>query len=210
MLPTLFVIETSEIRWFYQGAIPESVLEWYDNCPGEKIAEPNRTDRYFVYVDNRAGIKIREGRIELKRLTGWTETFTVVMNHTAHREEWRKWSFRLASSNDPGRTGIDSIPDWIDVSKSRSLRIYQPTAEGKLVPKEFASSDSCQVELSRIKSNGGWWWSLGFESTGDAERRQRLLHLVAEKLLNRLRGVDLRDENCYGYPRWITKMYKLE
>jgi hypothetical protein len=206
MLPALFVVETSEIRWFYQGEIPEIVLDWYDDCPGEKVDEPERTDRYFVGASPEVGIKIREGRLELKRLIDRTETIAMARVHTAYQEEWRKWSFRLAVNNDGSWAGIDSTLDWIDVSKLRSLRFYQPTAAGILVPKETAMSEGCQLELSRIQSKDQRWWSLGFESTGDVNRRQKSMHLVARNLLKSLRGVDLQGEDCFGYPRWIAKM----
>ncbi|MFN2285080.1 MAG: hypothetical protein ACK2UQ_11710, partial [Anaerolineae bacterium] len=59
---------TVETRWFYPGIIPSDVLAWYHYGERAPEAQPTRIDYYLRLSDHGdLGIKLREGRIEIKQ-----------------------------------------------------------------------------------------------------------------------------------------------
>ena len=51
---------TTEIRWFVLGQIPTVIDEWFDNCPGDWLTQPTRTDSYLRLRESKSlGIKLR-------------------------------------------------------------------------------------------------------------------------------------------------------
>ncbi|NIV28827.1 MAG: hypothetical protein GWN58_04720, partial [Anaerolineae bacterium] len=62
MYPTL------EARWFMRGSIPHEVREWFARGEPAPIHEPPRMDHYLrLQRSNALGIKLREGRLEIKQ-----------------------------------------------------------------------------------------------------------------------------------------------
>ena len=61
-------LSTTEVRWFRRGSIPQSVRQWFSTLGRQPEFQPPRLDYYLRLLDGDAlGIKIREGKVEVKQ-----------------------------------------------------------------------------------------------------------------------------------------------
>lgn len=196
---------TVEVRWFYAGPIPTEVLEWFQWEAWTPEDQPYRVDRYLRLEGMRSlGIKLREGRLELKQRH---RSYGIV--HFDERisgfvESWRKWSFGTTESG--ARLDILLAPDssWIDVQKERKLRRYQLAKDGWVVSDlERYPPQGCNLELTSIMIGQRPWYSLGLEAFGDEGRLVEDLHTVAQHALVQGAAPTLSHKDSYSYPAWL-------
>lgn len=200
------ILYTTELRWFVPGLIPPEVTTWFDNCPGSWLPQPDRTDMYYRASDtSRLGIKIRQGRLELKERTGISENHRVRENITGWIESWRKWSFELAMGLDTGYWEQWADNFWLAVRKRRQLYLYQAINDDSLMALDLAQGSICQVELTSIEVSDMKWWSLGFEASGVKENQRELLAQIATILLEPVDNFRLLEIDSMGYPEWLMK-----
>jgi hypothetical protein len=202
------MLKTAEIRWFHRDAPPEETRRYVE---GENTRELKRTDLYLAGTETpHLGVKLREGRIELKQLTNREPGSGRLPWLQGWIEHHCKWSFPLADAGAAADlTGTqDTRPSWIAVEKSRLLRIYEVLEDGEVVQVtervDFPTFNGCSLELVALTVGGVGWWSLGLEAVGPEERRVENL-LV---LLRRMRPVLTYplyslDRSC-GYAPWLT------
>jgi hypothetical protein len=195
------------VRWFYEGSLPPAVLEWFQRDEPEPEVQPRRLDYYFhiAGVDS-LGIKLREGRIELKqRELQWPNT---ALHKRVHGvlEQWCKWGFGLA---DPvtslAATGVPASV-WIGVEKKRIVRRYD--VSGNCVRAAGGGEypgRGCVWELTEIGISGRPWWSLGLEAYGGEEVREDLVR-VAQHLLVDGEPPTLRAEDSFSYPELLEML----
>ena len=198
---------TVETRWFYPpGPIPQDVLAWYHYGERAPEAQPTRIDYYLRLPGNDdLGIKLREGRIEIKQRA---EQYGVEHLHEhVHGlvEGWRKWSFGV---NDLGG-GLGDLagarPAWIAVRKARRLRRYLVTEAEDIVPIGGAeiAPHGCHIELAEITISNETWWSLAFEAFGPEAALHTTLTRVAQHVLRGDAVPHLNAEHSYGYAYWL-------
>lgn len=199
---------TVEVRWFYEGRVPEIVREWFRRGAYGPDEQPRRVDHYLRLGETESlGIKLREGRIEIKQRH---RPHGVVRFHERAAglvEGWRKWSLPLAGVGEGLAHALVPASAWIAVQKERSLRIYGMGSGGLLfpVPGVAYPEQGCGVELAAVEVGGAVWWSLAFEAFGDESSLQENLVSAVEDLFAR-EGVPLLLEaqaSC-GYPRWLA------
>jgi hypothetical protein len=199
---------TAEVRWFTQGAIPSEVLGWFHESGSAFDEQPLRVDYYLRIVESESmGVKLREGRLEIKQRYGKPKIVHFSEHTTGRVEKWRKWSFRLAGTSSVPAGLRASSNLWIGVRKERKLRTYLVTGtesvisdcDGKII------DHGCGWELAKIgiEGIGEAWWSLGFEAFGrEVALRDTLLHVAGQNLKKRAAPF-FELENSYGYPRWL-------
>jgi hypothetical protein len=203
------MLTTSEVRWFYPGEIPEAVRAWYMAGDGKPYVEAPRTDHYLIIEESDAlGVKIREGRMDVKqRYDGaWSLTFN---NSVAGRVEcWRKWSFELAEAGE-GLALLRASGAWVAVEKARVMRDYAVKLDGTLIvlPAMVTPPRGCSVELSRVRAAGHAWWSLCFEATGHADELAEILDVAARHVFRREPDFQFKPAYSYGYPRWLQVLF---
>ena len=200
MFPTL------ETRWFYPGSIPGDVLAWYHYGERAPEAQPTRID-YYLRLEGHddLGIKLREGRIEIKQRA---EQYGVEHLHKCVHglvEGWRKWSFGV---NDMG-SGLSGLtgprPSWIAIRKARRLRRYLVTDAGDVIAAAVAeiAPQGCHIELAEIVIHSETWWSLAFETFGP----EAALHTTFTRIAQHVLGGDtvphLDAAHSYGYAQWM-------
>jgi hypothetical protein len=197
---------TMEVRWFYGGTIPPDMVGWFHQADQHSADPSPRVDHYLRIAEgDTLGIKLREGRIELKqrhrqygavRLHGWVAG---IMEH------WRKWSFPLAGLNDGLKGAAHPASDWIDVYKRRWLQRYEVLDEEKIaaVSSQYYPDQGCDFELTEVRAAGAAWWTLGFEAFGNEDTIQENLRLLADRVLGFTDPPVLAVEDSYGYPRWL-------
>ena len=62
------MFSTVEVRWFFNAGIPKEIQYWFDQVNSLPAAQPVRTDHYLQQEENTGlGVKLREGRIEIKQ-----------------------------------------------------------------------------------------------------------------------------------------------
>ena len=197
---------TVEVRWFYEGMVPPAVLQWFQQADQELVQQPPRMDYYLRITDREGlGIKLREGRIEIKQRH---QQLGIVRFHervAGAIEYWRKWSFELGEMHGglAVRAAVDS--SWIGVSKARGLRRYRLTGERKVVAMstEAYADRGCDLELTNVRVGEKAWWSLSFEAFGSEPTLRENLLLVAKQVfaIGEPPALDARD-SC-GYPKWL-------
>jgi hypothetical protein len=203
------VFPTAEVRWFHRGAAPPEIVTWFGQGEREPEAQPARTDSYLRLSDNDAlGIKLREGRFEVKRRQQDGEIVRWGDRVAGRVELWRKWSFALAASPGSLDTLLASSRTWLEIHKARSLRKYQvtPDREVQAVPATQFPAQGCGLELTAITVEGDHWWSLAFEAFGDEDRLREWLFLVIEHVLAQAPTPILQPQHSFGYPGWLQEV----
>jgi hypothetical protein len=199
-----------EVRWFYQGTIPAEVAEWFHSGTSRPEEQPPRVDYYLCLkkIDG-LGIKLREGRMEVKRRQRQHGILHFHERAAGLVEHWRKWGFGLSTGG--GELAHSLLPTscWLGVQKERQLRKYRVTGDDRLVPVPIGEypERGCSVELSTLRVEGQDWWSLCFEAFGDESLLRQALLLVVEQVLARERvPFPLDAKASYGYPGWLASL----
>lgn len=199
------MLATEEIRWFFAGTIPLPVAAWFEACVSDMPAQLPRTDYYLRLAEGDSlGIKLREGRIEVKQREEAGTLIQLGERAAGRMESWRKWSFELAGTEE----SVPGTPQWAGVWKARRWCLFVVEENGRIIPALPATilEQGCACELTdvRLADSSEQWWSLGFEAFGGTavERRERLLH-VARQFLGREDAPPLAAEQSYSYPKWL-------
>ena len=148
---------TMEVRWFYEGTVPPEVLEWFQQGTRKPEEQPRRVDYYLRLTDGDSlGIKLREGRIEIKQRHRQCGVVCLHKRATGVVEHWRKWSFGLAEAYGEPASVAAAAPSWIGVGKRRRLRTYRLTRgkEAVTVSALETIDQGCNLELANIEVHG--------------------------------------------------------
>jgi hypothetical protein len=193
---------TVEVRWFFEGALPDAVRRWFEALEdAAAIDQPARTDLYVQPTGPAMNVKVREGRLEVKRREAVGPRQPLADGVQARLETWRKWGFPLQ----PG-AAQEAADDahWIAVRKRRWLRNYQRSETGvALVGETETPEAACQVEISEIGARGETGWSLCFEAFGATDRLESVLRATAVHVLSGDVPFTLAPEQAQGYPAWL-------
>ena len=199
---------TMEVRWFGRGGLPHEVQAWFESGQERPEEQASRVDHYLrVPHTNSLGIKLREGKVEVKQLH---QRHGVVRLHervTGMMEHWRKWSFLIAQ---PGALAdaLSPASSWVSVRKERELRKYQVTdsAAVKAIPTDHYPARGCYVELARLGVAGEVWWSLALEAFGNEGALRDTVSLVAKYVFGTGEPPPLEARASYGYPEWLQRL----
>jgi hypothetical protein len=194
---------TVEVRWFYRGAIPPAIVDWFGRGEGQ----PARIDYYLHLSDGGGlGIKLREGRIEVKQRSREYGVVSFGQRIAGRVEAWRKWSYPFIE----GRADLEQMASpaasWIGVRKERVLRKYQLTADNRLFVVRAGEypARGCNLELAAIHVGDEAWWSLAFEAFGEEATLRENFGLVAGHVFASPDPPVLEAERSHGYPRWLS------
>ncbi len=198
---------SGEIRWFFEGPVPDDVRRWFESTD-LGISEPRRTDDYLLLPGcTTTGVKLREGRFEIKALTRSPIPASYANRVSGLKDGWIKWS-RKAGDEQALRDILVSDEDtWIPVSKQRYLRLFslEHGTPEELAPRSRNLERGCQVELGSITLDGNRQaWSLSFEAFGAADEVLDLVDPVVELFAADPPPVALRQEHSMSYPVWLA------
>ncbi|MCB9420247.1 MAG: hypothetical protein H6667_10595 [Ardenticatenaceae bacterium] len=196
------MFSTQEMRWFFAGAVPPLVAAWFGAQVCAALSQPPRTDFYLqLDGDDSLGVKLREGRMEVKQREGAGVPVQLGEQAVGQMESWRKWSFGLADTG-------NVTEQWVGVWKARRWCLFDVGENGRIIPTLPATvlEQGCACELTEIHlvDSPEPWWSLGLEAFGGTavQRRERLL-LVAKTFLTQPGAPSLPSEQSYSYPKWL-------
>lgn len=194
---------TAEVRWFFEGPVPDAARVWFRAVAGEPPLEA-RTDRYVRPASpDSLGVKWREGKLEVKRRVGVVGEERFHARVAGRVERWRKWSFELASEAGLARPA----GDWVEVAKRRQVRYFAAEPGGvRWLESGERSAQACGLELGEVRIGDAVWWSVCFEAFGPdegalADRLQRVAsHAVAEA-----EPPALGAAHALSYPAWLVQ-----
>jgi hypothetical protein len=151
-------------------------------------------------------IKVREGRLEVKRRYGNVETIELCPEARGQLESWRKWSIDLGNVERlPASVPTDT---WIPVTKRRRLCAFRKLS-GRWRPVSFdlvSFDGGCEMEMTTLRVGSQGWWTLAFEAFGPAKGNRAALLSLSTQIFSSLDPPDLSTPDSYGYPRWLDQL----
>lgn len=196
----MFLFHTDEVRWFFSGQVPPDVAEWFaGRC--DPVLQPERTDLYLTGLDESVGIKLREGRLEVKQRRGAGEAVRFGGGVEGLAEGWTKWGFGLAEADAPRMDG-----DWLPVTKTRWLRFFEVSGEGDVTSLPRYPNRGGGLELTEVSvPSGEVWWTIGVEVLGPDEYRRGDMDALVAWLMAASDGPELPLESSMSYPGWMVR-----
>jgi len=188
-----------ELRWFFEGPLPDKVEEWLHKKEFEK--ETLRTDTYLLFPSSELGVKIREGKLEIKYLVTAEEFHSEDSRISGRTEMWRKSSLPL---KDPSTNHLQVIKGpQITVEKERYRRLYGINPSTKIViPSNKKVAQGIIVEVTKLTIDGIQWWTIALDALG--ENQKECLQLGVKSVLNDYQGPKPKKEKSYSYPKWLS------
>jgi hypothetical protein len=201
--PGVSVDVTAEVRWFFDGRLPEDVVSWFTLDGTTGLAE-SRYDTYRLGGPIDIGMKYRFGSIlELKRREGAPEPISMGPDEDGWLERWRRWS----PADDLVEVGEDTTR--VDVDKTVVKRRFDP--DGREQPLSEATramtGQGCDVEIADVSVDGRAGWTFAFAAfglaDGDRSSIEQAWHTLTEGR-PRPQQLRLRPVDSCGYPQWLT------
>jgi hypothetical protein len=193
------ILRSAEMRWFGAGEPPLAL----DAAFGQPTpaSEERRTDLYLRLPpgSDAVGIKTREGKLEMKAMTGPAREVSLPGSLVGRLEAWVKWSLDLTPAE--GALAFEeafrkSGPVAV-VTKVRRLRKFErPGNEGnapaevavlRAVSPEANPARGCNAELTRLGGDAEGCdprrWTLGFEAYGSDIADASVILIEAARLV---------------------------
>lgn len=209
------MLATTELRWFFRGEVPSRMAGWIRH--GELWRrQPERVDQYLEVPGCAvAGVKLREGRLEVKVQTAAPTAMEYPGGVRGYRDAWVKWSRELGEAA-PDRAFWSAAGErWIPVRKRRAERGFSldGVAAGA-IPREVSIDDTrpdrgCSVEITEVgvgaEEAAERWWTLGLEGFDLAGDPTGALQQVACSLFEQEPPpLPLRLDDSSSYATWLS------
>ncbi|MCG9972010.1 hypothetical protein [Christiangramia crocea] len=196
------MFNSKEIRWFSKTE-DKAISNWFKKKSYSFEDTEARTDFYLPLTGKKEiGIKLREGKIEVKQLIAEPEKGNLSANAEGFFERYSKWSFSTSENDSLSKEIItEKKYDWLDVKKERmGVKLKKETNGNTAIVKidEFISY-GCQIEYTRIKVKETTWYSFGLEWFGEKELEvdQALIHEI-------LGDSRLNPDESMGYAEFLN------
>jgi hypothetical protein len=211
-MPTFY--HSAEVRWFVTADDDNwrRVQSWF--APGDPkllIREPERTDAYLLMPTRVAGVKQRQGKLEIKTLTVEARTCAFAGGSAEGLvDEWVKWSFESGQAA-ALETELTKAGPWCRVIKDRFLQKYSYAgAQVSTVSPSERPDEGCNIELTRLALSASQWdrFTIGFEAFGAPERTATILAAGVERFFadHGRAPIDLRAADSLNYPAFLLKV----
>ena len=212
---------SAEVRWFFEGPVPDAIEQWFGRSDSACTASP-REDHYVMFPASLGlNVKLREGRLEVKSLVKVLGARTFSADVAGNVQVWEKWSGGDAAVKEFERLRTSTPDLWIAVTKQRTLRKFSPDDGSirEVQAGEVFLQEGCNVELTRITAVGSSYWSLAFEAYGDPSRVEASLLAVAEHVFSdshrprpskksAFSADPFSAANSHSYPEWLARLSK--
>ncbi len=194
----LTILVTREVRWFFDGALPSAIFDWFAES-GNLVLTERRIDNYDLSVarlgsgrKKRAGGPPLDSKIRLSSQPGvW-----IGEGMAGHIEDWAKLSNHLPC----GHVRLDGE---VIVTKEIFTRCFdmEGTADSAFGP------SGCEAELASVRAGTVEAWTLCFETYGDPEMRHQAFRNGINTFLDETplpEGLQLSPADSSGYPNWLA------
>jgi len=201
------MLSTLEIRWFNEGKIPDDMQGWFSCLEGSLSEQPARTDFYLQMNDNDGlGIKLREGRVEIKKRNHQFGLFKFNSGLEGIIENWEKWGFGM-NEDSMNYENISDPKYWIAVRKQRLLRKYELAGHHiRPMPPESIINEAFNLELSSVVLFDRTFWSLNLEAYGGNNLNPEVFKRIGNFLFQDAPVVHVNTAISCGFPKWINKI----
>ncbi len=206
------MLTSAEVRWFFEGPIPGEIEQWFRRSSLALQAAP-REDHYLLFPAALGlGLKLREGRLEVKSLSKSLGVRTFAVDVAGTVQVWGKEAYGEPAVKEFERLHASNPDLWAAIVKERTLRKFSP--DGETVTEVQAGTvflrDGCNVELTRITVEGSAYWSFNFEAYGNPSRVEDYLQRVAAHILkdDRRPPCPFSAQHSCSYPEWLGKLAK--
>src|SRR3989442_14661424 len=96
---------TAEVRWFFEGPVPDEIEQWFCRSNLALKAAP-REDHYLLFPAVLGlGLKMREGRVEVKSLIKTLGVRSFTADVAGNGQVWKKEAY-----GGPAVTGVEPAP----------------------------------------------------------------------------------------------------
>ena len=194
---------TDEIRWFFAGTVPATVLDWFRD--GAPIGpSPKRTDIYLPLPDRLGlSVKLREGRLEIKTQTGPARATSFPNRIAGEAAPWKKEGYRTQLFADIERRLAD--PAALHVIKERHLRKFAVQYDRAIeISAGETPQQGCLFEVTQLWLDGVPSWTVALEAFGSPAPLAHSLDTVAALLFASAPcPVALDAAASLSYPQWL-------
>lgn len=197
------VDETTELRWFFDGALPSDVSMWFTKSGTAGLGE-DRCDSYRVDGMTDIGVKWRFGtKLELKLRHEPSSQLHLAAHVAGRLESWQRWSPA------DGAVQVQDDMKWQDANKSIVKRRFD--ARGREVPltseTRAMSGDGCDAEVVAIRLGDREAWSFALAAFGPTSDHRPMLEaawcgLVGDQAPPTPLRLD--EHRSCGYPEWLA------
>lgn len=186
------ITTTRELRWFFAEP-PAAFTAWR----GE---EQRRVDYYAPLCDGRLGVKLREGRLEVKVLLGEEPVGATSLPDLNH-QLWRK------TSQPVDEAGVDALEAWaaefwLPVRKRRWVRSFQRRGGHFMESNSAGSANAAAAEWAEVRLHDRVAWTFCVEA--DAELPRNACGQVVQRSLAALQVDVARFPRPQSYGAWIA------
>lgn len=216
---------TLEVRWFYEGAIPDAVADWFQSLNPEQ--EAPREDVYMAPADPVLNLKLRGGKVQAKRREVRGEAMRFAPGVAGHPERWYKWSFPVAGSELDLEEYRAPEGMWQHVTKERYRRVFEASEQAAILERHAAANGHLtegavaeatvadatlveaahtEVELTRVRIGEHRGWTLCVETEGAREALLPLLRPMGVYVFQAGGAPALEAERSYGYNQWLKNL----
>ena len=215
------IAHSREIRWFLQGEPPAALGSWFASS-SKALEAPLRIDEY-VHLPGcvTTGIKLREGRLEVKAQTEPPTAVSYSASVAGLRDGWVKWSRTATDAAALRELASDPADTWVYVAKQRQLRKFVRGPDGytEISPVELPAH-GYQVELTAVRARLGAaarhapsaalldgaprWWSVCVEAFGDGPAGD--IDDAVRALLGLGFPASLPPAASCAYPAWLARI----
>ncbi|RPD42782.1 hypothetical protein [Chitinophaga barathri] len=156
--------KSGELRWFFTQ--PDETIETFFQSHGKSLsAAASRTDQYLsIPGRDDMSIKIREGKMEIKKRTGIPVPVHPGAHASGFLEDWEKYMFRLQDDKIP----VNGSGYWLAVKKDRIGLKFSPNGQGEWAVLDIKekTTTGCQAEYTRLIINGRESYTFALEWFG--------------------------------------------
>ena len=91
------MLSSTELRWFYPDKLPEAISAWFGaKYLGTALEPPEKREDIYLYIAadcDYMGIKLRQGRLEIKWRKAELGIVNIVKGVEGNLESWNKWLY---------------------------------------------------------------------------------------------------------------------
>lgn len=189
------VVVTREVRWFFEGDVPEEIHAWFWTTT-RPIEQERRLDTYDLEAaERRVGLKVRNsGFYDAKLLVSVMPDTELAPGMKGQIEDWMKVS-------EPAHEDRAHIfGPRIDVLKDIHTRRYLLGGS--------ESSAGCEVELASISTGRARAWTVCFETFGPPELKERAFEFGVDVFNEESvlpEGFVFTANSSWSYPEWLSR-----
>lgn len=195
-----------EMRWFFEGQLPEAVFEW---CKGKGFKqEENPKERFHTYLlfpSDNLGVKTRDDQFQIKYRLYSGKFHSDLCQISGKIEMWGKSSLDLKDQSTNPFQDVKG-PQTI-VEKERYSRRFEVNLQtGVVTPSEKKVDHGIMMEVTKLSVEGKPFWTVDFDALGD--RQKESLKIGVEEILKDYPGPSLKEENSFSYPEWLLRIHE--